>query len=114
RSKVPPQAPTAADAAAAEAAGRNGPIYFDARPDGSFTVPDVPPGDYEVAVDLGTALGKNIRIVETRAVARTTFTMPPVPGGVGEQPLDIGKVPVTRRNVLEVGEPFPDVVGKTP
>ena len=45
-------------------------------------------------------------------MARKTFTMPPVPGGFSEEPLDVGKLPVTDKKVLEVGDPFPKLAGK--
>jgi RNA polymerase sigma factor (sigma-70 family) len=84
-------------------------IYFDAKADGSFTVMDVPAGDYEISIDLGIAEGKNIKIAETYAVARSTFKMP---ADLSDQPLDIGKLPVTDKKVLGVGEAFPKLTGK--
>jgi RNA polymerase sigma factor (sigma-70 family) len=100
--------------AADEAERRSGPIYFDAGFDGSFKVADVPPGDYEISIDLGLAQGKNIRFTETQAVARATFKMPPVPGGFSDEPLDIGKLPFTKKKVLDLGAPFPKLTGTTP
>jgi RNA polymerase sigma factor (sigma-70 family) len=92
--------------------GQSGTIYFDARGDGVFTVMEVPPGDCEIAIDLGVTWGKNIRIVETYAVARAKFKMPPVPGDFSEEPLEIGKIALSEKKVLQVGEAFPKLAGK--
>jgi hypothetical protein len=91
-----------------------GPIHFDLQPDNSFTVTDVPPGDCQLTINLGITWGKNIRIAETHAVARANFKISPTASDTAAEPLDIGKVPVTATKVLELGQPFPKLSGKTP
>jgi hypothetical protein len=58
-------------------------------PSGRFRIDDVVPGTYQINIyiqpfDVGTIL----------ATGQAQFTMPPIPGGVSDQPLEIPDVPV--------------------
>lgn len=78
---------------------------------GHFVVPDVPAGDYKLTIAVnnprspntfgpGTAIGR----------AELTFSIPEMPGGRSDEPLDLGTVEATLFDTLDVGEYAPDFV----
>jgi RNA polymerase sigma factor (sigma-70 family) len=86
------------------------------QPDGSFRVDDVPAGEYR----LVARVGEDERGREPGPFARLSraFTIPPIPGGRSDEPLDLGAIRFRRRIALKVGDPAPSfkvatVEGKT-
>jgi hypothetical protein len=104
---------TPKDKAATQSVPQHSPIYFDVNLDGSFEVFDVPPGEYQLNIDFGTA-DERATFVETHATAKATFKMPEVPGGQSDEPLDLGKLEATFKNLIHVGDAFPKLAGQTP
>ncbi len=81
-------------------------------PDGAFRIDDVPEGTYNLSVQLtdlsspnqwqpGVPIGKVIASV----------TVPPVPNGVSDEPLDLGELQVS--TVAAAGSGAPDLTLKT-
>ena len=80
--------------------------------DGSFRIDDVPPGDYRLAIRVngksqyhvtatyGRDPGPFGRIVHT-------FTIPAIPGGRSDVPLDLGLMRLRPRFALQIGAPAP-------
>ena len=61
--------------------------------DGSFSAEGILEGNYRLnAYISGPSGGKQLAYVNTK------FTMPPIPGGVSDDPLDIGTIPATTAN----------------
>ena len=80
---------------------------------GRFRIPDVPPGDYEVTIPVnGARLGD--RFVERTVIgrARMEFTVPEVPGGRSNAPLDLGDIEAHLFDTLDPGEIAPDFTAK--
>jgi beta-lactamase regulating signal transducer with metallopeptidase domain/thiol-disulfide isomerase/thioredoxin len=80
---------------------------------GRFEIPDVPAGDYQLVVEVnnppvpnacgaGDAIGR----------AELKFTIPEMPGGRSNKPLDLGQITATLFDTLEVGELAPDFVAE--
>ena len=75
-------------------------------PDGSFRIDDVPPGEYRVQVSVNEDRVSNRR---SFAPLGTTLTIPPIPGGRSDQPIDLGRLGLRARRRIEVGEPAPAI-----
>jgi len=81
-------------------------------PDGSFRVDDVPPGEYRLAILVNGESPFHVVLMGRRdsgpfsRIVRN-FTVPPVPGGRSEEPLDLGSLRLRPRRTLLVGEPAP-------
>jgi RNA polymerase sigma factor (sigma-70 family) len=99
--------------AAQEWTRQRGIIRFEVQPDGSFKIPDVPPADYELTVELG-ATDPASRYIENRGSAQTHFTIKEIPGGQSDEPLDAGTLPVKLKKIINLGEPFPALAGVDP
>ena len=81
-------------------------------PDGSFRIDDVPPGEYRLAVRVNGESIHHVSVMMRRdsgpfSHILRVFTVPPVPGGRSEEPLDLGALRLEPRRTLEVGEPAP-------
>ena len=81
-------------------------------PDGSFRIDDVPPGEYRLAIRVNGESTFHVALMRRRdsgpfAHIVRIFTVPPVPGGRSEEPLDLGALRLQPRRTLEVGEPAP-------
>jgi thiol-disulfide isomerase/thioredoxin len=80
---------------------------------GRFEIPDVPAGDYKLTVPVnnppspnacgaGTAIGR----------AELEFSVPEMPGGRSDEPLELGEIEATMFDTLDVGEAAPDFVAE--
>jgi beta-lactamase regulating signal transducer with metallopeptidase domain/peroxiredoxin/protocatechuate 3,4-dioxygenase beta subunit len=79
------------------------------RPDGSFRVEDIPAGTYQFTINL-TSHEKDtdgLYRIQTIASGSQDFTVPPMPGGRSDEPLDIGAVGLTARQGLKLGDAAP-------
>jgi len=86
------------------------PIDFRFKPDGSFTVPDLPTGTYRlVAASWSGAPVKSQML--SRGVAM--IAVPEMPGGRSDEPLDIGKVEAFYTRPLRQGEIAPPLETRT-
>jgi hypothetical protein len=84
----------------------------DFRPDRTFRIEDVPAGRYILKLPfVGNAGGDRS---ELRAFARANVTVPPIPDGRSDEPLDIGTIPLDVFPVrnLGVGDRVPVVTAK--
>lgn len=84
--------------------------YFAARveADGSFRIDDVPEGSYVLNITLtDLPMGQRYGPDEEIATATHEFTMPSIPGGVSDVPLELATLPVTRINRLKIGDIAP-------
>lgn len=83
-------------------------------PDGTFRADDVEPGNYTLSVTFCEhPAGSRCGFGDEIARASTTFTMPPVEGGVSDDPLVLPPVEATPVKNLKVGDPIPDFTFKT-
>ncbi len=85
----------------------------DFRPDGAFRIEDVPAGHYIVKLPFaGNGGGSQ---AELRALATRDVTVPPIPGGRSDEPLDLGNLPLAVFPVgnLGVGDRVPAVTANT-
>lgn len=85
---------------------------FVVKSDGTFRIDDVPPGSYSLRATI-TDLSKPNDWMKGVPIGNLyqTLTMPPVPGGVSDDPLDIGAVSTSRTAMA--GAKGPDLVVKT-
>ena len=81
---------------------------------GRFEIPDVPAGDYKLTVPVnnpptpnacgaGSAIGRG----------ELEFSVPEMPGGRSDEPLDLGAIEARLFDTLDVGEPAPEFVART-
>jgi hypothetical protein len=87
---------------------------FTPQPDGSFRLPDVPPGDYEAMAYCQEELGEGqSRESRMAGMVRRAITVPEILGGkaYSEEPFDIGAL--TLEPVLAVGQPAPEIRATT-
>ena len=76
-----------------EVAGRIQHYYVIIQPDGSFRVDDVLAGDYNLSVTVSAPGGSTEENApRTAAQATVGFTIPEMPGGRSDEPLDLGRV----------------------
>lgn len=85
---------------------------FDVNPDGTFRIDDVRPGTYFACFSYNVREA-NGQYSEDLIQAGAKFTIPPLPGGRSDQPLDIGTIQPTLRPRLLPGKPAPDFAAKT-
>src|SRR5437764_12558689 len=83
-------------------------ISFQVGPDGTFRVDDLEPGEYwgsirSFKVDAASPFG------EDQATSTFQFTIPPIPGGRTDEPLDVGAVVVTVLASFSPGDEAPDL-----
>ncbi|HUR46330.1 MAG TPA: sigma-70 family RNA polymerase sigma factor [Candidatus Saccharimonadales bacterium] len=86
------------------------PIDFRIAPDGNFIVPDLLAGSYGVTVASWTGAP-----VKSRMISRghTQITVPEMPGGRSDEPLDIGVISAFSREPLRPDDPAPLFEGTT-
>lgn len=72
--------------------------------DGTFRLDDVPPGDYRLAVDVNA---ESPREPGPFGRINLAFTVPPIPGGRSDEPLDLGPLRLRPRVTLKVGDAAP-------
>ena len=68
------------------------------KPDGSFAIEGIPEGNYTLNASIAEINNDNRFGGKQLAFASTKFTMPPIPGGVSDDPLDIGTIPASAAN----------------
>lgn len=86
------------------------PIDFRLAADGTFTIPDLPPGGYRVTVASWTGAPVSSRMI-SRGVAQ--IAVPEMPSGRSDEPLDIGTVEAFYTRPFQQGEPAPPFETKT-
>jgi hypothetical protein len=79
--------------------------------DGSFRIDDVIPGKYRLAIRVNGKTRYHFTVNSNNPgrfgrIVRT-FTVPPIPGGRSDQPLDLGVMQLRQRVALEPGTPAP-------
>jgi peroxiredoxin len=74
-------------------------IDFRVAADGTFIVPDVPAGEYRLSVS-GSSDARTSR-------GDISFTVPEMPGGRSDEPLDVGEMKTYPAAPLRTGEPAP-------
>ncbi len=81
-------------------------------PDGSFRIDDVSPGVYRLAIRVNGKAQFHVRATRGRDPGSfgrivQTFTVPAIPGGRSDTPMDLGVMRLRHRFALKVGEPAP-------
>jgi thiol-disulfide isomerase/thioredoxin len=85
-----------------------------ARPDGSFRFDDVPAGTYAATVVIARiGDGRSCGPGDQVASAATTVTVPDMPGGRSDDPLELPTLTMTVRKTVGVGDPAPAWSAKT-
>jgi RNA polymerase sigma factor (sigma-70 family) len=74
-------------------------------PDGTFRIDDVPPGEYHLVASVGDDRGN--RDPGPFEPLMRVVTVPPIPGGRTDDPLDLGTLTLRARTEPEVGQPAP-------
>ena len=80
------------------------PIDFRLAEDGSFTIPDLPAGDYGITVASWSGAPVTSRMISRGNVR---ITIPEMPGGRSDEPLDIGEVRAFYTAPLKPNDPAP-------
>ncbi|HEX2974131.1 MAG TPA: hypothetical protein VHP11_17490, partial [Tepidisphaeraceae bacterium] len=84
------------------------PVSID--PDGSFRAEDIPAGQHAIRISSESVTGG---MIEVLAHGELTFTVPPIPGGRSDEPLDIGTVKARLRPMVKIGTFAPLLEGPT-
>jgi hypothetical protein len=66
--------------------------HFAVEPDGTFRIDDVEPGEYGLSIEFRQALGEPPNTGDVLAQLRDEFTVPNIPGGRSDEPLDLGEL----------------------
>jgi peroxiredoxin len=74
-------------------------------PDGSFRIDDLPPGDYRLVIQVNEQGWRAKSGPLARAMRE--FTIPSIPGGRTDEPLDLGPVRLDARLILKAGDQAP-------
>jgi thiol-disulfide isomerase/thioredoxin len=83
--------------------------------DGTFELLDMEPGTYTIPQFFyarGAAPG-SFDVEHHLASVSYRFTVPPIPGGVSDTPLDVGTLDAQPQGVSNLGQPAPDFVFQT-
>lgn len=80
--------------------------------DNTFRAEDMPAGDYVVSATITKKRVGNNWNWEPLANASYKFTVPEIPGGVSDEPLDIGTVTFTTVKNVKVGDVAPEITYK--
>lgn len=78
--------------------------------DGTFHIDDVPPGEYQLTVQIGASTPGSY-FIETAGWGSMPVTVPPIDTASASVPLDVGQVAVTMEKRLGIGEPAPEIEG---
>ena len=76
---------------------------------GRFRIEDVPAGDYELKIvwygseRQRSSLGMAVTDYDTLCTLQHTFTVPPIPGGKSDEPLDLGTLAVALASASQPG-----------
>ncbi|WP_435019947.1 carboxypeptidase regulatory-like domain-containing protein [Tundrisphaera sp. TA3] len=78
-------------------------------PDGSFRVDDVPAGDYTLSIAINEPPQGNLCGIggELLGSATHSFSIPEMPGGRSDEPLDVGTLELTMSKRVKVGDAAP-------
>ncbi len=69
-------------------------LPFDA--DGTFRGEDLPAGEYQLTISLTPpAAGNQVGFGQPVGTGTSTFTIPEMPGGRSDEPLDLGEIPIS-------------------
>lgn len=84
-------------------------------PSGTFRADDIPAGEYDLSL---VALAPDLNpgrsgVMEPVAVAQTRFTLPEMPEGRSDEPLDLGRIEATYYRRLKEGQTAPDLQART-
>ena len=74
----------------------------------SFRMEDIEPGTFVVRASFIRPGVRDAFTAEPMATMQQEFTVPPMPGGRSDEPLDLGKVEVKFSKLVEVGDMAPD------
>lgn len=78
---------------------------------GRFEIPDVPPGDYRLSIPVNNPpLPNSCGAGAAIGMATYNFTVPQLPGGRSDEPLDLGVIEAVLYDTLDPGELAPDFV----
>ncbi|MBN1588819.1 MAG: carboxypeptidase regulatory-like domain-containing protein [Pirellulales bacterium] len=77
--------------------------------DGSFSFDDIPAGDYRLSVTLLAPPSGRVAPPKVIASLSHAFTVPEMPSGKSEKPLDLGELELTPTEHAEIEEPTPVV-----
>jgi len=80
------------------------PIDFRFAPDGTFTVPDLPAGNYRISVAHWANAPLTSQLISRGNVA---LTIPEMPGGRSDVPLEVGEIKTYPVAPLRIGDPAP-------
>jgi beta-lactamase regulating signal transducer with metallopeptidase domain/thiol-disulfide isomerase/thioredoxin len=84
------------------------------RPDGAFRVDDVVAGTYTINIRVEPPPGPDGRLSsEAMAFASQEFTVPPMPGGRSDEPLNLGTIGLATNTSVKVGDDAPGFSAKT-
>jgi len=85
----------------------------DISPDGSLRADDIPTGEYQLDVSSDT-MDPGGGAIETLAQGSLNFTIPEIPGGRSDEPLDVGTLTVHVRPHVKIGAPAPALEARKP
>lgn len=83
---------------------------FNVAKDGTFRVEDIPPGTYQLNINLGELSPAGF-FVEGAGWGQMPVTVPPVTSDQQDRPIDVGEVKVEILKRLSVGEAAPEISG---
>jgi len=86
---------------------------FSVNPDGSFRVDDIPAGDYELSINIQQTDNQNDYMRQI-AMGYAEFTIPEMPGGRSDEPLQLDPISLVRLAKYKVGETIFDLAMRTP
>jgi beta-lactamase regulating signal transducer with metallopeptidase domain/thiol-disulfide isomerase/thioredoxin len=80
---------------------------------GRFDIPDVPPGDYRLSIPVNNPpVPNSCGAGSAIGMATYNFTVPELPGGRSDEPLDLGVIEAQLYDTLDSGELAPDFVAE--
>ncbi|MGD0767949.1 MAG: carboxypeptidase regulatory-like domain-containing protein [Tepidisphaeraceae bacterium] len=86
---------------------------FSVSPDGSFRVDDVPAGDYQLSINIQQTNNQN-GFGQPIGMGSAEFTIPEMPGGRSDEPLQLESVWVVGLAKYKVGDSVFDLAMRTP
>jgi hypothetical protein len=82
------------------------------QPDGSFSAPRIPPGEYHLGVYV-SEVDPGSGVADMTASASATVTVPPAAPSGDAGPLDAGTIALKPSRYIKVGAPAPPIAGRT-